>query len=231
MRMKGRYSRNIGMFTQSEMERLLTKEVAIIGCGGLGGFAIEMVARLGVKKMIVVDGDVFEETNLNRQLLSKETNLGCRKAEAAKERIAKINSDIEVEAFSRRMDLEEGRTLLKGCHLILDAVDNIKTRFMLQNLAEELNVPMIHGAIAGWYGQVTTIFPGDRTLHLIYPAGEERDRGIEVQLGNPSFTPALIASIQVAEGAKVLIGRGELLRKQLLYVDTFSQEYEKLQLE
>lgn len=229
--MKGRYSRNIGMFAPEEMERLLTKEVAVIGCGGLGGFAIEMVARLGVKKMIVVDGDVFEETNLNRQLLSEEANMGCEKAEAAKDRIARINSDIEVVSYTQRLGLEEGRSLLMGCHLILDAVDNIKTRFMIQELAEELNIPMVHGAIAGWYGQVTTIFPGDRTLNLVYPAGEQRDKGIEVQLGNPSFTPALIASIQVAEGAKVLIGRGDLLRKQLLYVDTFSQEYEKLQLE
>lgn len=228
--MKDRYIRNIGTFTKEEMELLLTKSVAVIGCGGLGGFAIEMLARLGVKKMIVVDGDVFDASNLNRQLLSDEAGLGLNKAEVAKERIGRINSSIEVISYPHIIDLEKGRALLRDCHLILDGVDNIKSRRMLQQLAEELDIPMIHGAIAGWYGQVSTIMPGDRTLELIYPPGDDQDRGIEAQLGNPSFTPALVASIQVVEGVKVLLGRGSLLRKQLLYIDTLSQEYEKLQL-
>lgn len=229
--MEERYSRNIGMFSVEEMETLLTKVVAVIGCGGLGGFLIEMVARLGVKKMIVVDSDVFDPTNFNRQLLSDEDSVGVKKALQAEKRIKRINSTIEVVAFDQRLDLEKGRTLLQGCDLILDGVDNIPTRFLLQQLGEELEIPLIHGAIAGWYGQVTTIFPGDRTLDLIYPNREGNDRGIETQLGNPSFTPALVASIQVAEGAKVLTGRGSLLRKELLYIDTLNQEYEKLSLD
>jgi molybdopterin/thiamine biosynthesis adenylyltransferase len=229
--MEKRYARNLGMFSEEEMSTLLTKQVAVIGCGGLGGFIIEMMARLGVKKLLVVDSDVFDETNLNRQLLSDEASMGLSKALQAKKRVALINSSVDVVAVEERLSLDNGGSILTGCDVLLDAVDNIGTRFMLQQLAEELEIPMIHGAIAGWYGQVSTLFPGDRTMGVIYPHGEENDKGIEVQLGNPSFTPALIASIQVAEAVKVLIGRGEVLRKTLLYIDTLHQEYEKVQLD
>ena len=85
-------------------------------------------------------------------------------------------------------------------------------------------VYLIHGDIAGWYGQVTTIFPGDKTLDFLYK--KRTTKGIERKLGNPSFAPALIGSIQVSEALKVLIGRGEVLRKKILYIDTFAQEYE-----
>lgn len=228
--MDKRYSRNIGMFTDEDMKALLEKRVAVIGCGGLGGFVIEMLARLGVKGLVVVDGDVFDETNLNRQLLSDEKSLGIKKAHGAKERVAKINSAIQVLAYTQRLDENNGCSILEGCDLLIDAVDDIKTRFLLQELAEKINIPLIHGAIAGWYGQVTTIYPGDRTLDMIYPKGSDLDRGIEVQLGNPSFTPGLVASIQVAEAAKVLTGKGSTLRKELLYIDTLHQEYEKVKL-
>jgi len=96
---------------------------------------------------------------------------------------------------------------------------------MLQKVCEKLEIPMIYGAIAGWYGQVSTILPGDRTLEKIYRA----DAGIESELGNPSFTPATVASIQVAEGLKVLLGKPEILSKKMLYIDLLNQEYETIE--
>ncbi|MBF7096963.1 HesA/MoeB/ThiF family protein [Alkalibacter mobilis] len=225
-----RYARNIGTFTEAEMEALLSKKIGIVGCGGLGGYLIEIMARLGVSEMIVADKDVFDESNLNRQLLSDEKSLGLPKAEKAKNRVAEINSNIKVNHYVGEVNLKNGLEIFKGVDLILDGVDSIKARFVLQELAEKLDVPMIHGAIAGWYGQVTTVFPGDRTLDLIYPSDVPDVKGIETGLGNPSFTPALVASIQCSEAAKVLAGKGELLRKELLYIDTLNQEFEKIQL-
>lgn len=229
--MEERYTRNIGIFSEEDMEVLLKKRIAVIGCGGLGGYIIEMLARLGVEGLVVVDGDVFDPTNLNRQLLSDEKYIGTKKALRAKERVARINGAIKVDAFFEKLNRDNGRSILEGCDLIVDAVDDIKTRFLLQEFGEELDIPFIHGAIAGWYGQVTTIYPGDRTLDFIYPNAQGHDRGIESWLGNPSFTPALIASIQVAEAAKVLTGKGKPLRKELLYIDTLNHEYEKVQLD
>lgn len=228
--MEKRYERNIGMLSKGEMEQLLTKRVCVVGCGGLGGFIVEMIARLGVKSITAIDGDVFDETNLNRQLLSDEDSIGFEKALKAKARINKINSSVEVNAFVGRIDEKNGLEILAGHDVILDAVDNIHTRKILQTLAEKLNTPLVHGAIAGWYGQVATIYPGDRILDLIYPSECENKRGIETKLGNPSFTPGLVASIQVSEAVKVMLGRGNVLRKELLYIDTLNQDYEKIEI-
>ena len=112
---------------------------------------------------------------------------------------------------------------MKGHDVIIDALDSIETRFILQETAEKLRIPLVHGAIAGWYGQVTTIFPGDNTLDKIY--SKKDMKGAEQELGNPSFTPALVASIQVSEALKILIGRGELLRKKILFINTLEPDY------
>ncbi|NTW71612.1 MAG: HesA/MoeB/ThiF family protein [Eubacteriaceae bacterium] len=228
--MEKRYERNIGMMTAVEMEIVKTKKACVVGCGGLGGYIIEFLARLGVGYITAIDGDVFDETNLNRQLLSDENSIGKEKAIKARERIKEVNSGVVLNSVVGRLDEKNGPEIVKGHDIIIDGVDNIKTRRMLQDLAEKEEITLIHGAIAGWYGQVATIFPGDRTLDMLYPKGYTEDRGIEVALGNPSFTPALVASIQVSEALKFFLGRGELLRHQVLYIDTLNQEYEKIKL-
>lgn len=226
--MEERYSRNMKML--SERENILLREscVAVVGCGGLGGGIIEMLGRLGVGHIIAVDGDNFEPSNLNRQLLSHMENLGTSKAQAAVERMKLVNPDIKVTAVKELIHLENGRELLAGADVIVDAVDRINTRMMLQELAEELKAPLVHGAIGGWYGQVMTVLPGDRTLNLIYSG--EITQGIEKELGNPSFTPALVGSIQVSEVVKLLINRGGLLRHRMLYIDLYEQDYTVLEL-
>lgn len=229
--MERRYERNIGMLTVDEMERLRKSRVCVVGCGGLGGYIIEMLARLGVGHLTVLDGDVFDETNLNRQLYSEESTIGKSKALQAKERVARINSGVHVEAHLLTLTADNAPDILKGHDLVIDAVDSIEARCMLQDTCEEAGIPFIHGAIAGWYGQVTTIYPGDRTLDLLYAQGTRKEKGIEKLLGNPSFTPALVASIEVSEAVKVLIGKGETLRKRVLYIDTLAQEYNVVELE
>lgn len=224
----GRYDRNMNTLSKEENESLKKFKVCVVGCGGIGGYVIEMLGRLGIGYITAMDGDVFEDSNLNRQILCNCENIGKSKAEAAKERMKLINPNVYVNTVASQFNRENGVELLKGHDLVLDAIDNIETRLILQELCEQLNIPLIHGAIAGWYGQVTTIFPGDRTLDFIYK--KENKNGIEKELGNPSFTPALIASIQVSEALKVLIGRGELLRREILYIDTFSQEFHRVTL-
>jgi len=226
--MEERYSRNMKMLSQRENKLLRESCVAVVGCGGLGGGIIEMLGRLGVGHLIAVDGDNFEPSNLNRQLLAHMENLGTSKAQAAVERMTLVNPDIKVTPVKEVIHLENGRELLAGADVIVDAVDRINTRMMLQELAEELKVPLVHGAIGGWYGQVMTVLPGDRTLNLIY--GGEITQGIEKELGNPSFTPALVGSIQVSEVVKLLINRGGLLRHRMLYIDLYEQDYTVLEL-
>jgi molybdopterin-synthase adenylyltransferase len=146
----GRYDRNIKTLTPDENESLKTKRVCIIGCGGIGGYVIEMLARIGIGHITTVDGDIFEESNFNRQLLSDEKSLGIKKAERAKMRIKDINSEVEVTAIAEKLTIENGEGILKGHDVVVDALDSVEARFLLQNLCEKLNIPMVSGAIGGW---------------------------------------------------------------------------------
>ncbi len=227
MSVSKRYARNKNTFSEEETTLLGQKRVFVAGCGGLGGFVIEELARLGVGHITAVDGDVFEETNLNRQLFSRMDTLGMSKAQAARERMEEVNPEITVTAIKTMITAENANTLLAGHDAVVDALDNTGARFALEKACEELGIPMIHGAIGGWYGQVAVIFPGDRLLESLYSQQEEK--GAEVELGNPSFTPAVIASIEVAETAKVLLGKEEVLRNRLLTIDLLHHEYEILE--
>lgn len=219
----GRYDRN-GIFTNEEMKRILSSHVCVIGSGGLGGYVQEMLVRVGVGEITCVDNDVFEESNLNRQLFSQMDNLGKPKAIEAKKRLELINPDAIVHAVHDFVDQENVFSIIQNADLVMDALDNIQTRLVVQAACEELNIPLVHGAIAGWYGQITTVMPGDGTLARLYK--DKAERGIESELGNPSFTPATIASIQVSEALKVLVGREEILRNKILMVDLLDNEFQ-----
>jgi len=227
--MLDRYKRNINTLTEEENDKLKDFKVCVIGCGGLGGYVIEMLGRLGIGHITCVDGDVFDESNLNRQILSDEISLSMSKAEKAAKRLEIVNSDIEVIAIKAMFTEKNAIKILKGNHVVVDALDSIPARLLLQEKCEELKIPMIHGAIAGWYGQVSTVLPGDRTLDFIY-SRKNKARGVEQELGNPSFTPAHVASFQVSEVVKLLIGRGELLRKKIMFIDMLNNDYDIIEL-
>lgn len=223
-----RYSRNMKTLSKEENDRLKKFKVCVVGCGGLGGYIIEMLGRIGIGSITAVDGDVFVESNLNRQILASTETLGLGKALMSKLRMEKVNPLIKVEIVPEMLTEENALDILENHHVVVDALDSISARLILQESCKKLNIPMVHGAIAGWYGQVTTIFPGDDTLNRIYGKDKKESKGIEKELGNPSFTPALIASIEVSEVVKLLIGRGELLRKKMIFVDLLSSEYDIL---
>lgn len=221
--MLDRYSRNIATLSAEENGSLSMKKVCVVGCGGLGGYIIEMLGRLGIGHITAVDGDVFDESNLNRQLLSDVEVLGSQKALIAQQRMSKVNPLIKVDAITERLTQANGKHTLGDADVVVDALDNIESRLMLEALCEELNIPLVHGAIAGWYGQASTILPGDKLLSRFY--AKKDLRGTD-GYGNPSFTPAMVASIQVSEVLKLLIGRGELLNGKMLFIDLLRQEYD-----
>jgi len=228
-----RYERNLGTTGGLDGQLLLlNSRVAVIGLGGLGGLAVELLARMGVGAIVLIDGDTFSESNLNRQILSTEENLCQKKAEAARDRIARINAAVETTVITEMATGDNLEKMLQGCNLALDCLDNLETRFLLQETCQKLGIPMIHGAIAQFYGQVSTIFPGDQGLKVIYgsfPKGQ--NKGIERELGNPAATPALVAALQVQEAVKVLLKKGEPLRNRLLFVDTLQGSCETILLE
>ncbi len=217
----GRYVRNLGTVGWEGQIALLQSTVGIIGAGGLGGWIIEGLARMGVGRLIIIDNDVFEENNLNRQAFCREGNLGQPKVEAARQRVAEVNVAVEVVTHQVRVDKpQEMVELLRGAGVLVDALDALPTRLALQQAARELSVPLVHGAIAGYVGQVMTIFPDDPGLLGLYGEGPVPEHGIEVQWGNPAATPMMVAAWQIQEVIKLLTGRGELLRRRMLFMDS-----------
>ena len=228
-----RYERSLGTVGGKEGQiLLLNSRAAVMGLGGLGGLASELLARMGVGTLILIDGDSFSESNLNRQVLANEENLGDKKAEVARIRIKQVNAAVDAISFAQMATEDNIENMLGGCHVVLDCLDNLTTRFLLQETCQKLSIPMVHGAIAQFYGQVSTIFPGDPGLNVVYRSFEKgKDKGIEKELGNPSTTPALVAAWQVQEAIKLLVKKKELLRNRLLFIDTLEGSCETIQLE
>jgi len=215
-----RYQRNLGVISPSEQAKLLQSKVVIIGAGGLGGTVLELLTRMGIGKLIIADKDLIVDSNLNRQILSTETNLGQSKTEVAVKRVKEINSSIEITGHSVFINSDNVEKIIEGAEVVIDALDNLPSRFVLQKACRDFKIPLIHGAIAGFNGQLTTIFPEDKGLELIY--GSDRDlpeHGSEAELGAPTVTPALIASLEAQEVVKILLKRGKLFRNKLLYLD------------
>ena len=218
-----RYKKNRELINEEEQVVLSGKTVAVVGLGGLGGHIAEQLARLGVGNLILIDSDVADYTNLNRQLLATERTVGTQKANAAYERFFEVNSDLNYTVHAERLTLENGLELLAGADIVVDAVDNVRTRYTLESVCEQLGVPLVHGAIGGWWGQVSVIFPGDKCFSKLYPNPDAV--GAEAHWGNPAFTPAIVASLQVAETLKLCLGKKEILRGKLLRIDILNHEY------
>ena len=220
--MQARYERNIPSLTEAESQLLRTKKVAVIGCGGLGGYIIEQLARLGIGTIRIVDGDVFEESNLNRQLFSDVTVLGKPKTEVSQARIGAVNPDVKVEALHGYLEEDNALEFLRGCDAVVGALDNIYTRRVLERKCEELGIPYIYGAIHGWVAQAAIDMPGQRLIEKLYPEGAAfKDKS------SLSFTPGFCASMQTALCVKYLVGR-PVESGIIFYFDLLNQEFETI---
>lgn len=224
-----RYQRNRQAIGVAQQLSLFKGRVAVVGCGGLGGYVIEELARLGVGTIVAIDPDLFEEHNLNRQLLSSPARLGQAKVESAAARVAEINPAVTLVPVQAAYTPGDADQLFKDVQVVVDALDSVSTRLALADSCDSLGLPLVHGAIGGWFGQVTTQFPGDHTIRQLYNRWVE-GKGLEQQLGNPSFTPAVVASIEVAEVCKILLGTGNTLRTRKLSINLLDMEFEEISL-
>jgi molybdopterin/thiamine biosynthesis adenylyltransferase len=228
---KDRYSRNFNTISNDEQLVLRRSKVAIIGLGGLGGGVCEMLARTGVGHLTLIDGDNFEVSNLNRQLLSQEKLIGVSKAKVAYDRVKAINSEVKAKSVIEFMDETNLYDHIKDADVIMDCLDSISTRFKLQDAANRALIPIVSGAIAGVTGQVTTIFPGDMGYNLIYgKKGFEQSKGVETKTGNISYCALFVAALQSSECTKVLLKRGEPLQNKLLIAELWSNIFDIVEL-
>lgn len=219
---QSRYMRNIPALTEAECAMLRGKRVLVVGCGGLGGHLIDQLARIGIGAIRAVDGDVFEASNLNRQLLSEVSLLGTGKARAAADRIRRVNPEVKVEAVAVYLTEENAPSLLSECDAVLDGLDNIQSRRILAAACAEAKVPYIYGAVSGWFAQAAISMPGDRLVETLCPEGTvSKDNSVL------SFTPALCAAMQVSLCVKLLTGR-PAAAGTLYCFDLLNQEFEAI---
>ncbi|SDK85508.1 Molybdopterin or thiamine biosynthesis adenylyltransferase [Maridesulfovibrio ferrireducens] len=199
-----RYARNLTTFSQKEQEKLFTSKVAVVGLGGLGGHLLESLARAGVGHIVACDGDVFEASNLNRQLLATENTLGQSKADAAYELIRKVNPAVFLDVKSEYLEAEQFEGFIKGADVVVDCLGGLKHRGQLKDAAAKLGIPLVTASVAGWAGIVSTVYPGDPSPSDFFG----NNNGLEELLGTPVSAISTAVGVQSAEVLKILSGKG-----------------------
>lgn len=194
-------------------EKLKRARVAVIGAGGLGSAALTYLALAGIGHLRIIDPDTVELTNLNRQMLHAETDLGKRKVDSAEARLRALNPEIEIQTFPEPVTDRNVLELIADC-LIVDALDNLPARLILNRAALRLNRPLFHGAVYGFEGRATTVYPG-RTpcLACLYQAGWPGEIPVA------GIAPGIIGCIQAAEVIGHVLGIGERLTNRMLTFD------------
>ena len=218
-----RYDRNAGTLGCPGQKRLLEAKVLVAGLGGLGGYVAEELARCGAGTLVGVDSDRFDETNLNRQLFADRSTIGLPKTGVAGKKLAAVNEAVEFLPY--RCEVEDlPETAYAHVDVLFDCLDRIPSKLHLQDMGERFGIPLVHGAIGGWYGQVAVVWPGSRLLSTLYHGKRE---GIEKELGNPPFTPAVVGSLMVTEGVKVLLGK-KSREDAVLFIDLLNSQWEPI---
>ena len=217
-----RYIRNRESVSIQDQIRLAESRIAVIGSGGLGGHVILLLARIGIGHLRIIDGDVFDETNLNRQPLCNKETINKAKPKIAADAINLINPSVEVSIITDKVNVANAEHILSEVDVIVDALDNMDDRLVVEQTAKINGIPFVHGAIAGFEGQVMTIFPEDKGLTSFYG---EKDCQVndkyspESIWGVPVLAPALIASMQAMEVMKILLNRSGVFRNTLVHMD------------
>ena len=219
-----RYKRQILSFGEEGQEKLKNAKIFVAGAGGLGSPISIYLAVAGVGTLFVADKDIVELTNLNRQILHHDRDIGKKKTESAKEKLLALNPDIRVEVLDVTIDESNVSELVGDSDGIVDAMDNFPTRYLLNDVAIEKNIPLFHGAIRGFYGQATTIVPGKTAcLRCLFP----KSPPVEV-FPVVGVTPGLIGMVQATEVIKYITGEGELLKNRLFIWDGIQARSEEI---
>lgn len=195
-----RYQRNIGTIGVLGQMKLLRTTAVVVGLGGLGGVCLEQIARAGFGEIIAADPDVFDQSNLNRQVLATEDNIGQEKVAVARRRVQEINRALDFTGYPCKFQ-ELPEEVWQRANIVFDCLDNIPDRLILARQCDRGNCPLVHGAIAGYFAEIGIVWPGSKMLETCYQGQTE---GIEKELGTPAPTAAMAASIMVTKGIQIL---------------------------
>ncbi|MCE5213755.1 MAG: HesA/MoeB/ThiF family protein [Methanobacterium sp.] len=229
-------TRQKDIINKKEQLKIKNSKITVIGCGGIGGAAIEMLARMGAENLLIVDRDSFDVSNINRQLMSKFNNIGQSKVQATKDKLLSINPHMEVEAINGELNQENVEEILKDSAVLIDALDNLISRILVSRNAFELDMPFIHGAVHGTMGQITTFTrdtPEYEELFKLPSYNKDLtedvvDRIQKLNLNPPPVigpVPNLLGCLQSFEAVKLLIDKGQvLMAPEVLMFDLLKKE-------
>lgn len=211
------------------LEKLRKAKVCVVGVGGIGNPVVTQLTAMGVGKLKIVDRDIIEISNLHRQHLYTENDLGKVKVEAAKQRLEKINSSVEIEALPNSVTKYTAESIIRGYDIVVDALDSIDARYALNDACIKLNIPLIYAGALGMLGSVCTIIPNKTAcLRCIFPALAEDDMPTCSTEGVHPSILYLVGGIQVSEAVKIILGEKPTLENKLMYVDLNDLSLEKI---
>lgn len=234
-------TRQMPLVTAEEQEKFKNAKITVIGCGGIGGQCIEMLARMGVGELVLVDEDRFDLTNLNRQSLSTTETIGCEKSIAGKQKVEIINPHVKVTACTAHVDETNIDGIIGDSDLVIDALDNVLTRVIVSRKARKNRIPYIHGAIHGTMGQVSVFLANTKSYEEMFNlpsfgrelTDEVIDELKNVTSGTPPVigpTPTIVSCFEAMEAYKIITGIGKvtvapkILTFDLLNFGSFSLE-------
>jgi adenylyltransferase/sulfurtransferase len=224
-----RYNRQIILpdFGEEGQKKLRQATVFIAGAGGLGSPVSIYLACAGIGHLVLVDYGSVDISNLNRQILHWEEDVGEKKVVSGNWKLKRLNSTVDVTPRATRVTAENAEGLLDGVDLVMDCLDNMESRFILNETCFRKGIPFIHGGLRGLMGEITTIIPGETPcLECLFPRGPERTEPFPVF----GATAALVASLQVMEAIKLLAGFGELLTGRMLYIDGKEMQFRSIRM-
>lgn len=225
---KERYRRQVTIpeIGAAGQERLGTTRILLAGAGGLGCSVALFLAAAGIGHLRIVDHGEVEESNLNRQILYSDGDIGRSKTEVSAERLKLVNPLVQVETFRLSLDARSAASLAADCDVIVDALDTTTARYDLNRAALDRGIPLVHGAVSGFAGQVMTVLPGETPcLWCLYG-------GVELTEAPPviGVAPGVIGALQATEAIKLALGIGRGLRGRLLIYDGLSMRFSELEI-
>ena len=211
------------------LEKLRKAKVCVVGVGGIGNPVVTQLTAMGIGKLKIVDRDIIEISNLHRQHLYTEEDIGKVKVEAAKARLEQINSSVQIEALPNSVTKYTAENIVKGFDIVVDALDSIDARYALNDACIKLNIPLIYAGALGMLGSICTIIPNKTAcLRCIFPALAEDDVPTCSTEGVHPSILYLVGGIQVSEVVKIILGERPTLENKLLYIDLNDLSLEKV---
>lgn len=226
---KIRYRRQIIIpeIGEEGQKKLKSATVLVAGCGGLGSVVTFYLVSMGVGKVRIVDKDRVELSNLNRQIIHFTDDIGKEKVHSAREKLSRLNPNVEIEALNLRLDAGNTESIARGCDVIVDALDNIEGRRILNKISQRLKIPYIYGGVDGLNGMITTFVPDETAcFECVFP--QTKRQKDEIGVVGPS--PGVIASLQVMEVLKLILGMEGVLKNRLLFFCGQDMRFEEIKI-